>query len=147
MLRFPRVAELLRGWKRGHALERLTRSAVLPAAAVGLMTAAGDSPYERFLVGRALQRAWLTATRLGLAVQPHTAALFLFACAFSGGGAAFDAATLRELSALQARLRGVFGTSGGELFLFRVFSGCEPLARSLRHAVPARSLQSPGGAG
>lgn len=135
MLRFERVAELLRSWKRGRGLERLTRNAVLASSAVGLLTAPGDSVTDRFLAGRALERVWLTATRLGVALQPHTASLFLFARALGGGGADFDAETMGELLGLQARLRGVFQPSGSELFLFRLFPGSEPLARSLRRPV------------
>ena len=135
MLRFERVAELLRSWKRGRSLERLTRNAVLASSAVGLITAPRESIENRFAVGRALERVWLTATRRGLALQPHTASLFLFARALGGGGADFDAETMGELLGLQARLRGVFQPSGTELFLFRLFPGSEPLARSLRRPV------------
>jgi nitroreductase len=135
MLRFERVAELLRDWKRGRSLEKLTRNAVLSSSAIGLITAPRDSIADRFTVGRALERVWLTATRLGLALQPHTASLFLFARALGNGGADFDAETTAELLGLQARLRGVFQPSGTELFLFRLFPGSEPLARSLRRPV------------
>ncbi|HSU39466.1 MAG TPA: Rv1355c family protein [Polyangiaceae bacterium] len=135
MLRFESVAELLRSWKRGRGLERLTRNAVLASSAVGLITAPGGSIEERFLAGRALERVWLTATRLGVSLQPHTASLFLFARALGGGGADFDADTIGELLGLQARLRGVFQPSGCELFLFRLFPASEPLARSLRRPV------------
>jgi hypothetical protein len=135
MLRHERVAELLRNWKRGHSLERLTRSALLAASAVGLITADRDSIETRFAAGRALERAWLTATRLGLSVQPHTASIFLFARALGGGEADFEADTMGELLGLQARLRGAFKTGGHELFLFRLFPGCDPLGRSLRRPV------------
>jgi nitroreductase len=142
MLRSPQVPELLRSWKRGHGLEKLTRSALLAASAVGVVTAARDSMQQRFAAGRAVQRAWLTATRLGLAIQPHTSALFLFARALGGGEADFEADTMGELLGLQARLRGAFKSSGTELFLFRVFPGCAPLARSLRRPVAAERQAS-----
>ena len=135
MLRSPRVPELLRSWRRGHGLEKLTRSALLAASAVGLVTASHDSMGERFAAGRVIERAWLTATRLGLAIQPHTSALFLFARALGGGEADFEADTVGELLGLQARLRGAFKSAGTELFMFRVFPGCAPLGRSLRRAV------------
>lgn len=144
MLRFQRVPELLRGWKAGHGLEKLTSSAILASSAVGLLTAPRDSVRERFFAGRALERVWLTATRLGLSLQPHTASIFLFARALGGGSSEFDAETVGELIALQARLRGVFDARGTEVFLFRVFPQCEPLARSLRLPVTAEKLGSEG---
>jgi molybdopterin/thiamine biosynthesis adenylyltransferase len=135
MLRFARTAELLRTWRRGRSLERLTRNAVLASSAVGLLTAPGDCIDTRFAAGRALERVWLEATRKGLALQPHTASILLFARALGGGAADFDAETLGELLGLQARLRGVFQTSDSELFLFRLFPNSEPLARSLRRPI------------
>jgi molybdopterin/thiamine biosynthesis adenylyltransferase len=142
MLRFPRVPELLRRWKVGHGLEKLTSSALLSASAIGLLTVPRESIHERFLAGRALERVWLAAARLGLSLQPHTSSIFLFARALGGGGAAFDAETLGELIALQARLRGVFEARGTEAFLFRLFPHCEPLVRSLRVPVTCEQLGS-----
>jgi len=77
-----------------------------------------------------------------LSLQPPTASIFLFARALGGGQADFDAETMGELLGLQARLRGVFRAQGTELFLFRLFPECEPLARSLRRPItcdPERS--------
>jgi molybdopterin/thiamine biosynthesis adenylyltransferase len=144
MLRYPRVPELLRGWRAGHGLEKLTHSAMLASSAIGLITAPKESVRDRFLGGRALERVWLTATRRGLALQPHTSSIFLFARALGGGAAEFDGETIGELFALQARLRGVFEAQGTEVFLFRLFPTCEPLARSLRLPVVPDRLGSEG---
>jgi molybdopterin/thiamine biosynthesis adenylyltransferase/nitroreductase len=142
MLRFPGVPELLRKWKAGQGLEKLTHSALVASSAVGLLTVARDSIRERFLAGRALERVWLAATRLGLSLQPHTAPIFLFARALGAGSSEFDAETIGELLALQARLRGVFEARGAEVFLFRLFASSKPLARSLRLPVSAERLGS-----
>jgi molybdopterin/thiamine biosynthesis adenylyltransferase len=142
MLRFPRVPELLRRWKVGHGLEKLTSSALLSSSAIGLLTVPRESIRERFLAGRALERVWLAAARLGLSLQPHTSSIFLFARALGGGGAGFDAETVGELIALQARLRGVFEARGTEVFLFRLFPHCEPLVRSLRVPVTCEQIGS-----
>jgi hypothetical protein len=144
MLRSPRVAELLRTWKRGHGLERLTRKALLASSAVGLITSAGDSIRDRFAAGRALERVWLTATRIGLSLQPHTASIFLFARALGGGESDFDGETMGELLGLQARLRGAFRASGSELFLFRLFPACEALARALRRPISCEQYGTRG---
>jgi molybdopterin/thiamine biosynthesis adenylyltransferase len=140
MLRSPRVPELLRRWKVGHGLEKLTASALSSSSAIGLLTVPRESIRERFLAGRALERVWLAAARLGLSLQPHTSSIFLFARALGGGGAGIDAATIGELMALQARLRGVFEARGTEVFLFRLFPRCEPLVRSLRIPVTCERL-------
>jgi hypothetical protein len=77
----------------------------------------------------------LTATKRGLGVQPHTSALYLFARAFGGGAADFDAEALQELADLKARFDAVLEIQQAAVFLFRVFPGCEPPARSLRRPV------------
>jgi molybdopterin/thiamine biosynthesis adenylyltransferase len=140
MLREPGVARLLRAWRRGHALEKLTRNAIRGAAAVGLVTAAGDEPHDHFAAGRAIQRAWLTATRRALALQPHTSALYLFARAFGGGAADFDAEALAELTELKLRFESVVGAHAAPVFLFRVFPACEPPARALRRPLDAETV-------
>jgi molybdopterin/thiamine biosynthesis adenylyltransferase/nitroreductase len=135
MLREPGVARLLRKWKRGRALEKLSRRAIGAAPAVGLVTAPGAAAHDHFVAGRAIQRGWLTASKLALAVQPHTAALYLFARAFGSGAADFDAETLLELSELNARFDAVVGVHPNAVFLFRIFPACEPPGRSLRRPV------------
>ena len=135
MLRSPGVPPLLKRWRGGQGLEKLARSSMLASSAVGLVTLSGQSVGDRVDAGRALERIWLSATQLGISLQPHTAPVFLFARAFGGGARDFDAETLGELHGLHARLSAVFGASGGEVFLFRMFPSCEPLARSLRRPV------------
>ncbi len=142
MLREPGVIELLKRWKRGRGLESLTRKALVASSAVGLVTADGASPGDAFRVGRAVQRVWLVATERALALQPHTASIFLFARALHGGAADFDAESLGELHGLHARLRAVFGHQNREHFLFRLSPGCEPPARSLRRPVSVYQANS-----
>lgn len=137
MLRSPGVPPLLKRWRGGRGLEKLTKSSLLASSAVGLLTTSQHTTQGRVDAGRAIERVWLFATQLGLSLQPHTASVFLFARAFGGGARDFDGETLGELHGLHARLRAVFGASAGEVFLFRLFPGCEPLARSLRRAAEA----------
>lgn len=144
MLRSPGVPPLLRRWRGGRGLERLTRSCILASSAVGLITTDRQTVPARVDAGRAIERVWLLASQLGIALQPHTASVLLFARAFGGGARVFDGETLGELYGLHARLRAVFGSSAPEIFLFRLFPGCEPVARSLRR--PAATNQEPLGA-
>jgi nitroreductase len=62
----------------GAALERPARAAVAGSSALGVLSVPGGAPHDHFLGGRAMQRMWLTATSLGLAVQPMTALLYMF---------------------------------------------------------------------
>ncbi len=131
LLRDPQVPKLLARWEGGSALEDLTRKAVASASALALLTAPSANPGVCFDAGRALERAWLEATRLGLGVHPHTAAVFLFAGA-SDPRSPFEARTSRELSGLREELGELFETSEVPLFLFRLFPGISDAKRSLR---------------
>jgi nitroreductase len=131
----------------GHGLALPSRKAMAAAGAVGLLTisrdANGSSPVAStarayFDGGRALQRVWLCATRLGLAFQPMTALPYLFARLEHGDGVGLDPREVRELAALRERYQAVFGLSGArthEVMLFRLAKTGAPSARSLRRPV------------
>ncbi len=132
------VLELLADWPTmellgqiggGSALGDVSRQAIEAAAAVGLVCH-GDG-YLRG--GRAVQRTWLTATSLGLAIQPLTALPYLFARVEDGAGAGLSRAQLDELAVLRTRYRALFPAAAGtETLLFRIADAEAPSARSLR---------------
>jgi hypothetical protein len=132
LLRPPAVPRLLRRWKGGRGLEKLSREALQASSAVGVISAPGSSAFDLFHAGRAIQRCWLLATGRQLSLQPHTAAPYLIARACGGGAGAFDPTNLGELYSLHARLRAVFGANEHIAFLFRLFQTCQPPKRSLR---------------
>jgi hypothetical protein len=123
----------LRELGAGRALEQPARKAVAAASALGLLTAPGDGPVSYFLGGRAVQRVWLTASARGLAFQPMTALLYLFARA-QEGGEGLAAEERRRLAELRREyLRHFPGAAGrAEVMLFRLARADPPTARSLR---------------
>ncbi len=88
-------------------------------------------------VGRSLQRFWLTASRLGLVIQPCVAVL-----AFAHYGAAGVPFTVMERSqqaaaALAIRARELLGSPNQVVFLGRIGSPRSPIvSRSVRRALP-----------
>jgi nitroreductase len=131
----------------GHGLAQPSRKAIASASAVALLTVprlsddgnAGRRARSYFDGGRALQRVWLRATSLGLAVQPMTALVYLFARLDDGEGLGLDEREKRELSALRGRFRALFGSSDvwphHEVMLFRLAKAGAPSARSLRRPI------------
>ncbi len=128
------LMKLVREIGGGEGLERPTRKAVAAASAVGLVSAAGTSPADYFTAGRAVQRVWLTATKLGLAFQPMTALMYLFARMVHGEGKGFDSEELDELKVLRTKLGRVFEIHDdrAEAMVFRLAQAGAPSARSLR---------------
>lgn len=130
----------------GHGLAQSSRKAIAAASAVGLLTmfpvpgaAASRVARTYFDGGRALQRVWLCATKLGLAMQPMTALLYLFVRLEQGNGAGLEEREKRELAVLRAGFRDKFPaalTAGAqEVMLFRIARTGAPSARSLRRPV------------
>jgi len=95
--------------------------------------------------GRALQRVWLRAHALGLAVQPISSLLYLVARIDAGAPPRAGPRTVElgprdaeRLRALAQRFSSVFGhRSGTDVLLFRLAIADPPRARSLRRPVDA----------
>ncbi|MFI5229001.1 MAG: Rv1355c family protein [Gemmatimonadales bacterium] len=121
----------------GVALEDLAKKCVASTSAIGLLTTPGVAPSDYLRGGRALQRVWLTATKLALGLQPWTGLPYLFARVERGGGAGLSPAEIAELRGLRERYRQVFDVRAGdaEVLLFRLSLADAPTAISLRRPV------------
>jgi tRNA A37 threonylcarbamoyladenosine dehydratase/nitroreductase len=129
--------ELLGKVGGGAALERPARKAMAAASAAALVTVDGGTSRAAFFAGgRAMQRVWLEATVLGLAVQPMAPLGYLLARLERGGDGLTSAerATLREL---RSRLAAVFPEADGRAapMLLRLSRAPAPTARALRRHV------------
>jgi nitroreductase/molybdopterin/thiamine biosynthesis adenylyltransferase len=131
------AVEFLSRMNAGGALGRLGMGAVALSSAVGLVVAKGNRAASYFQGGRALQRVWLEATSMGVAMQPLSTLVYLFARLERGGGKGLDPAVREGLAKLRERFRRVFDVPEGdaEVLLFRLFVGAAPSARSLRRSV------------
>jgi hypothetical protein len=134
-----RVAECLGQIGGGRALEDLARQAIDSASAVGLITVAGTGREDYFRGGRAVQRLWLTAASVGLALQPMTGLPYLLARLERGGGVGLRPCDQVELRAIRSARDALFAADPGraDVFLFRVHHGGPPTARSLRRPLDA----------
>jgi hypothetical protein len=118
-------------------LEKMSRKAVAASSAVGLITMPSASSRDFFLGGRALQRAWLTATEKGIAFQPMSSLPYLFARLVRGGGEGIPEQQAEELRKLRLRYESVFelGPESSEILLFRLAYADAASARALRRSV------------
>jgi hypothetical protein len=118
----------------GRALEKPARKAVAAASAVGLVSVAGRSREAYFAGGRAMQRAWLQATALGLAFQPMAPLTYLFARLEVGDAEGLSAGEASVLRELRGRFGAIFPDAAGrgEPMLFRFARALPPSARALR---------------
>lgn len=113
-----------------------------------LAEAAPQSTDDYVAAGRAMQRFWLTATRLGLQLQPEMTPLVFARYAREGRVFSQTAGMGRRAGALAARLAALIGRDASEraVFMGRIGAGAAPTARSTRR--PLRELivaAAPGG--
>ncbi|HEY7035164.1 MAG TPA: Rv1355c family protein, partial [Thermomicrobiales bacterium] len=99
------VAVFLRSLRDGgHALETLAVKAMNASSAVVLITADGDQPTDLLRAGQAVERFWLAATELGVAVQPWTTATYLVELVRTSRATIFTPAECEAVRDLGARL-------------------------------------------
>ncbi|AUX46130.1 hypothetical protein SOCE26_076350 [Sorangium cellulosum] len=134
-----RAMELVRRWGGGRRLEESAEKAIAGAMAVGLITMPRAGLTDYFQGGRALQRAWLTATQRGIAVYPMATLPYMFARLIRGGGEGMDPETVEAARRLRERYVRLFDVTDidvtdttGEILLFRLALAGEVSARSLR---------------
>lgn len=118
----------------GRALGNASRKALAAASAACLVRAPGHGRAGYFLAGRAMQRIWLTATSLGLRLQPMSALFYLVARLEAEGDEAFEPRVRGMLGALRVQLRALFPAREGFVdgMLFRLAHAGPPSARALR---------------
>lgn len=110
------------------------------ASAIIAVVAKGSAPEHLVRGGSALERAWLTATKLGLSVQPMAGALFLAEGATAGNRGSFSDEERADLEATRRTFYGTFGVDSAKehiVLAFRVGRGGEPSARAARFPLDA----------
>jgi nitroreductase len=139
LLSNPTTSGFLRSLGKGVRLENSARRAIASASAVGALSIAGYDARTHVQAGRAMQRIWLLATRLGLAFQPMAVAPYLFARLNLGRGEGFSKTEIAHLRAIHERYARLFPSAPGrsQPMLFRLAHSPQPTARSLRRPIEA----------
>lgn len=129
-----RAIKLLKQWGKGGAFEKLTHQAVENASALALVKMPGGDALNYLLGGRAVQRAWLMATRLGYAFQPLSVPLFLFKRLTEGRGVGLNKQDMENLQRLKEEYDRILPgyDQEGHIFMFRLAHADEPAVKSLR---------------
>jgi len=137
MQSWERVAFLNR-YLAGTLLPRIEMD-VVPAMACGghCILVATEPPHtfnDYILAGRAVQRLWLTVTRLGLHLQPEITPLIFASYVRAGVRFSADPVMLKRAEQIATELRGVIGAPAEScaVFMARIGAGRAPKARSLR---------------
>ena len=145
----PGVAWLLRTlkpWKRMQRLHQLglgrfltmpSRLAVQRSGAVGLLSVESLSVARFLQGGMAMQRLWLTATSLKLALQPLGSLPIFLAHLHQLGGERLDSMHRAQVAQLSDKLRNLIpqGSGFSPLIMFRIGQTTRPRFRAIRRRI------------
>jgi molybdopterin/thiamine biosynthesis adenylyltransferase len=137
MCRSRPALEIVRRLGGGMALKKIGRTIAESAAAAGLITVPRADPASFYAAGKAMQRAWLTATRHDIAFMPACSPPYFFLRLQFANGDGFDTSERLELQQARIRYGRLFGAGDGEggVMLFVLGMGTPTSARSLRRHV------------
>jgi molybdopterin/thiamine biosynthesis adenylyltransferase len=135
MARDPKVASLLREWNGGHGIARMSRESVESFSAVGLLTMPSFNAISCINAGKAIELAWLTATRYNVAFQPMLAPLLHFARLRYGGAGTMPADIETAFREYEKKFDAVWNINSDKtvpMFLFRMGYADIPEVKSYR---------------
>lgn len=120
----------LRSWKGGKGFENMSGPGIRSSSAVVLVSIPENTMRHRLEGGRAVERVWLKATELGLAVHPIAAPILLGILKPDG---VFNDDEQDEIDRLYKRTLRLFELGGRQpLFMMRLAYAGQPSVRSLR---------------
>ena len=103
------------------------------ASAMGIVAVKDLGPKDFILAGRAMERLWLTATNLGLSLQPLTGILFLRLKVINKDTADFSPRHIKLIKDVYEKVKNIFNAADDSIvMLFRLGKSDEPSARSCR---------------
>ncbi len=128
------VVGTLRNLGGGYALDMLAKRIVKTASALCMITLPEYNLHNYFEGGRAMERFWLAATNLNLAVHPVISPFYLFPRVIYGNGEGLNSKTVEELSLLRENFKKLTGLeeNKAEVFLTKVAIAEEPVLKSFR---------------
>lgn len=128
------VVRQLRSWKLGTGFETIMKKAVENTERIGFISMPSGSRENYFEGGRALQRAWLMATKLDVGFHPVSPSTFIFSRFVHEQSDEQLSPFKEELTSLRKRFIEILEVpeGRGEIFLFRLFKGHDIQTRALR---------------
>ena len=118
----------------GKALDMLAKRTVAAASALCLITLPKYNLENFFEGGRAMERFWLAATNLNIAVHPVISPLYIFPRVVHGKGDGLTEQNINELKYLRQKFISITGIEDNraEVFLAKIAIADEPVLKSFR---------------
>lgn len=134
VIKSEQVIRTLNDLGGGRALDMLAKRTVATASALCLISLPGHELKTYFEGGRAMERFWLAATGLDLAIHPLISPLYLFSRLVYGDGEGLDPKFIPDLQDMRRKfclVTGLKDDSAG-VFLAKIAVAPQPQLKSLR---------------
>lgn len=134
VIKNEKVVRTINELKGGKALDVLAKRTIATASAICLITLPKRGLENFFEGGRAMERFWLGATNLNIAVHPVISPLYIFPRVLWANGDGLTDENVAELKVLREKFKAVTGVKDGdaEVFLAKVAIAAEPELKSFR---------------
>ena len=134
LLKDEKVISAIKSLEAGFALDMIAKKNIESAAAMVMITLPKYSLQNYFNGGRAMERFWLAATQLGIAVYPMISPFYLFPRILHGAGEWLDTKSIKELTQVRNQFNQLtgFGDNQAEVFIAKLSKAAPPAIKSLR---------------
>lgn len=134
IIRNEKVIRTINKLEGGYGFDSLAKKIVKTASALCMITLPEYDRMNFFEGGRAMERFWLQATHLNLAVHPVISPFYLFSRILHGNGEGLDQRTIRELTGLREKFDKIakLGNNRAEVFFTKIAIAEEPTLKAYR---------------
>lgn len=128
------IMRFLNKFGAAKAIAQTNTGVYASSSAIGAVIMPKDGPNHFIDAGRVMQRIWLTATKLGLSIQPLTGVLFFTHGINTGKTDKFMPHHLELIKNAHADIYRTLEAGDGEMvaMMFRIGHGGEPTARAIK---------------
>lgn len=140
VIRSEKVINAVKDLGGGNALGMLAMRTVSTASALCMISLPGYSLQNFFEGGRSMERFWLEATNLNLAIHPLISPLYLFSRILHGNGEGLDQKNIQELTFLREQFNSITQSTNNdaEVFLAKIAIAPEPSLKA--HRLPLNEI-------
>ncbi|MCF2491465.1 Rv1355c family protein [Dyadobacter sp. CY347] len=114
--------KLLNSWNKGRGLQKMTRESLKSASAIALISVSSTQITDFIEAGRCVERIWLCANGLGLAVQPMYTIIPLLQRTKTGDLEEFSTEIKQEIKDITSRFENIvsIGDQESAVFAFKL---------------------------
>ena len=140
VIRSEKVINAVKDLGGGNALGMLAMRTVSTASALCLISLPGYNLKNFFEGGRSMERFWLEATNLNLAIHPLISPLYPFSRILHGNGEGLDEKNIKELRFLREQFNKITLSTNNdsEVFLAKIAIAAEPPIKA--HRLPLKDI-------